>query len=53
MICNTLNMPVSVLDEEIILRSWDGDIVKVNTQSNETELLLKNTTFVSASYCLS
>lgn len=49
----TLNMPVSVLDEEIILRSWDGDILKVSTHSNETELLLKNTTFVSASYCLS
>ncbi|KAK2906380.1 hypothetical protein Q8A73_010323 [Channa argus] len=32
--------------EEIIYRSWDGDVLKVNTHSNETELLLKNTTFV-------
>uniref|UniRef100_A0AAQ4P3E0 Dipeptidyl-peptidase 10 (inactive) n=1 Tax=Gasterosteus aculeatus aculeatus TaxID=481459 RepID=A0AAQ4P3E0_GASAC len=30
---------------EIIFRSWDGDILKVSTHSNETELLLKNTTF--------
>lgn len=34
-------------DEEIIFRSWDGDIMKFNTSSNETELLMKNTTFVS------
>ena len=46
-------MPISVVDEEIIYRSWDGDILKVNTTSNETDLLLKNTTFVSAHYCLS
>lgn len=32
-------------DEEVIFRSWDGDILKVNTQSNQTDLLLKNTTF--------
>lgn len=43
-------MPVFVLDEEIVFRIWDGDILKVNTHSNETELLMKNTTFVSASY---
>ncbi|XP_044072621.1 inactive dipeptidyl peptidase 10-like isoform X3 [Siniperca chuatsi] len=36
-----------VSDEEIIFRSWDGDILKVNTHSNETELLLKNTTFAT------
>ncbi|KAM3607698.1 uncharacterized protein V6R79_012214 [Siganus canaliculatus] len=34
-------------DDEIILRSWDGDILKVNTQNNETEVLLKNTTFAT------
>lgn len=47
-------MPFSVLDEEIIFRSWDGDILKVSTDSNETDLLLKNTTFVSLYhfYCL-
>ncbi|KAF3695169.1 Inactive dipeptidyl peptidase 10 Dipeptidyl peptidase IV-related protein 3 [Channa argus] len=33
--------------EEIIYRSWDGDVLKVNTHSNETELLLKNTTFAT------
>ncbi|KAI3356568.1 hypothetical protein L3Q82_017769, partial [Scortum barcoo] len=35
-----------ISDEEIIFRSWDGDILKINTHSNETEILLKNTTFV-------
>ncbi|TNN53556.1 Inactive dipeptidyl peptidase 10 [Liparis tanakae] len=34
-------------DEEIVFRSWDGDIMKISTQSNETELLLKNTTFAT------
>ncbi|XP_033473242.2 inactive dipeptidyl peptidase 10-like [Epinephelus lanceolatus] len=34
-------------DEEIIFRTWDGDIMKVNMNSNETELLLKNTTFAT------
>ncbi|XP_030284917.1 inactive dipeptidyl peptidase 10-like [Sparus aurata] len=34
-------------NEEIIYRSWDGDILKVNTTSNETDLLLKNTTFAT------
>ncbi|XP_076603008.1 inactive dipeptidyl peptidase 10-like [Chaetodon auriga] len=36
-----------ISDEEIIFRSWDGDILKVSTHSNETELLLKNTTFAT------
>ncbi|XP_070694436.1 inactive dipeptidyl peptidase 10-like [Pempheris klunzingeri] len=36
-----------ISDEEIIFRSWDGDILKVSTNSNETELLLKNTTFAT------
>ncbi|KAK5921405.1 hypothetical protein CgunFtcFv8_025113 [Champsocephalus gunnari] len=36
-----------ISDEEIIFRSWDGDIMKANTQSNETQLLLKNTTFAT------
>ncbi|XP_051814855.1 inactive dipeptidyl peptidase 10-like isoform X2 [Acanthochromis polyacanthus] len=34
-------------DREIILRSWSGDVIKVNTHKNETELLLKNTTFAT------
>ncbi|TKS67535.1 Inactive dipeptidyl peptidase 10 [Collichthys lucidus] len=34
-------------DEEIIFRSWDGDILKVSIDSNETDLLLKNTTFAT------
>ncbi|KAM9347061.1 inactive dipeptidyl peptidase 10-like [Symphorus nematophorus] len=34
-------------DEEIIYQSWDGDIFKVNTHNNETDLLLKNTTFAT------
>lgn len=37
---------VSALDEELIFRSFDGDVLKVNTRSNETEILMKNTTFV-------
>ncbi|XP_033990443.1 inactive dipeptidyl peptidase 10-like [Trematomus bernacchii] len=36
-----------ISDEEIIFQSWDGDIMKANTQSNETQLLLKNTTFAT------
>ncbi|XP_037645724.1 inactive dipeptidyl peptidase 10-like [Sebastes umbrosus] len=36
-----------ISDEEIIFRSWDGDIMKLNIHSNETELLLKNTTFAT------
>lgn len=52
--CSTLSIPFfSILDEETIFRSWDGDILKINTHNNETELLLKNTTFVSASSSLS
>uniref|UniRef100_A0A3B5BIP1 Inactive dipeptidyl peptidase 10-like n=1 Tax=Stegastes partitus TaxID=144197 RepID=A0A3B5BIP1_9TELE len=34
-------------EREIIFRSWDGDVIKVNTHNNETELLLKNTTFAT------
>lgn len=37
---------VSASDEELIFRSFDGDVLKVNTHSNETEILMKNTTFV-------
>ncbi|XP_035460771.2 inactive dipeptidyl peptidase 10-like [Scophthalmus maximus] len=33
--------------EEIIFRSWDGDVMKFSTQSNETDLLMKNTTFAT------
>ncbi|KAM6954818.1 inactive dipeptidyl peptidase 10-like [Lycodopsis pacificus] len=35
------------ISDEVIFRNWDGDIMKVNTNSNETELLLKNTTFAT------
>uniref|UniRef100_H3DKF2 Dipeptidyl-peptidase 10 (Non-functional) n=1 Tax=Tetraodon nigroviridis TaxID=99883 RepID=H3DKF2_TETNG len=34
-------------DEELIFRSFDGDVLKVNTRSNETEILMKNTTFAT------
>ncbi|XP_035250449.1 inactive dipeptidyl peptidase 10-like [Anguilla anguilla] len=34
-------------DEEIVLRTRDGDVLKTNIQSNQTELLLKNTTFAT------
>ncbi|KAJ8012418.1 hypothetical protein DPEC_G00042550 [Dallia pectoralis] len=34
-------------DEEIIFRTWDGDVVIANTQNNETNILLKNTTFAT------
>ncbi|XP_034041971.1 inactive dipeptidyl peptidase 10-like [Thalassophryne amazonica] len=34
-------------EEDIIFRSWDGDVVKVNTHSNKMERLLKNTTFAT------
>lgn len=37
---------LSATDNEVIYRSFDGDILKFNTHSNETELLMKNTTFV-------
>ncbi|KAM4730885.1 inactive dipeptidyl peptidase 10-like isoform 2-T2 [Anableps anableps] len=33
--------------QEVILRSWDGDVFKVDVDGNETELLLKNTTFAT------
>ncbi|XP_047456351.1 inactive dipeptidyl peptidase 10-like [Mugil cephalus] len=36
-----------ISEEEIIFRSWDGDVFKVNVYRNETELLLKNTTFIT------
>lgn len=44
---------LSLTDEEIIFRNWDGDVLKVNTKNNETDLLLKNTTFVSLAAVLS
>ncbi|KAM9364846.1 inactive dipeptidyl peptidase 10-like [Pholidichthys leucotaenia] len=34
-------------EEEVIFQSWDGDVFKVNTRNNETQLLLKNTTFAT------
>lgn len=40
---------VSATDEEVIFRNFDGDILKVNT-NNQTELLMKNTTFVRFFY---
>uniref|UniRef100_A0A8C7CP75 Dipeptidyl peptidase like 10 n=1 Tax=Oncorhynchus kisutch TaxID=8019 RepID=A0A8C7CP75_ONCKI len=43
----SLSPSLSLTDEEIIFRSWDGDVFKANTQSNETDLLLKNTTFAT------
>ncbi|XP_068184642.1 inactive dipeptidyl peptidase 10-like [Antennarius striatus] len=30
---------------ELVFRNWDGDILKFNTQRNETVVLMKNTTF--------
>nr|XP_019955180.1 PREDICTED: inactive dipeptidyl peptidase 10-like [Paralichthys olivaceus] len=33
--------------EEIIFQSWDGDVLKMSLNSNETQLLLKNTTFAT------
>lgn len=41
---------VSASEEELIFRSFDGDVLKVNTRSNETEILMKNTTFVCFFY---
>ncbi|XP_046903379.1 LOW QUALITY PROTEIN: inactive dipeptidyl peptidase 10-like [Hypomesus transpacificus] len=38
---------VWINEEEIIFRSCDGDVLRVNTQSNDTDLLLKNTTFAT------
>lgn len=37
---------ISPSEEELIFRSFDGDVLKVNARSNETEILMKNTTFV-------
>ncbi|KAM6984943.1 inactive dipeptidyl peptidase 10-like [Aplochiton taeniatus] len=34
-------------DEVIIFRSWEGDVLKASTQSNDTDLLFKNTTFAT------
>ncbi|XP_032424054.1 inactive dipeptidyl peptidase 10-like [Xiphophorus hellerii] len=32
---------------EVVYRSWNGDVFKLNVDSNETELLLKNSTFAT------
>ncbi|XP_053732954.1 inactive dipeptidyl peptidase 10-like [Synchiropus splendidus] len=34
-------------EEELVFRSWDGDILIVNVHTNKTELLMKNTTFAT------
>ncbi|XP_061648007.1 inactive dipeptidyl peptidase 10-like isoform X2 [Phyllopteryx taeniolatus] len=34
-----------ISEKEIIFRNWDGDLLKINTEINQTQLLLKNTTF--------
>ncbi|CAL8383683.1 unnamed protein product [Arctogadus glacialis] len=33
--------------EEFIFQSWDGSVYKANAQHNQTQLLLKNTTFAT------
>ncbi|XP_034430778.1 inactive dipeptidyl peptidase 10-like [Hippoglossus hippoglossus] len=33
--------------KEIIFQNWDGDVLKTSLKSNETQLLLKNTTFAT------
>uniref|UniRef100_A0AAY4ET44 Uncharacterized protein n=1 Tax=Denticeps clupeoides TaxID=299321 RepID=A0AAY4ET44_9TELE len=38
---------VWISDEELIYRTYDGDVMKLDLQSNHTSLLLKNITFVS------
>ncbi|KAG7240482.1 hypothetical protein INR49_026765 [Caranx melampygus] len=46
----TPSRPISVRTtpgEEIIFQSWDGDVLKISTHNNETDLLLKNTTFAT------
>lgn len=40
---------VFLSEDEFIFRSWDGSVFKASTKHNQTELLLKNTTFVSTS----
>lgn len=40
---------VCLSDDEFIFRSWDGSVFKASTEHNQSELLLKNTTFVSTS----
>nr|XP_057938819.1 inactive dipeptidyl peptidase 10-like isoform X3 [Doryrhamphus excisus] len=32
-------------EKDVIFYSWDRDLLKINTETNKTELLLKNTTF--------
>ncbi|XP_051938967.1 inactive dipeptidyl peptidase 10-like [Hippocampus zosterae] len=34
-----------ISEKDIVFLNWDGDLLKINTESNQTELLLKNTTF--------
>ncbi|XP_077393164.1 inactive dipeptidyl peptidase 10-like [Festucalex cinctus] len=34
-----------ISEKEIIFLNWAGDLLKINTESNQTGLLLKNTTF--------
>lgn len=46
------NASICPTEDEIIFQSWDGDVFKVNTRTNETDLLLKNTTFVSKKWKL-
>ncbi|XP_030194550.1 inactive dipeptidyl peptidase 10 [Gadus morhua] len=36
-----------ISDEEFIFQSWDGSVYKANAQHNQTQLLLKNTTFAT------
>uniref|UniRef100_A0AAY4EUM7 Uncharacterized protein n=1 Tax=Denticeps clupeoides TaxID=299321 RepID=A0AAY4EUM7_9TELE len=37
----------SLIDEELIYRTYDGDVMKLDLQSNHTSLLLKNITFAT------
>uniref|UniRef100_A0A3B5MDL8 Dipeptidyl peptidase like 10 n=1 Tax=Xiphophorus couchianus TaxID=32473 RepID=A0A3B5MDL8_9TELE len=46
--CTTSLLSVSVAAaREVVYRSWNGDVFKLNVDSNETELLLKNSTFAT------
>ncbi|XP_028248756.1 inactive dipeptidyl peptidase 10-like [Parambassis ranga] len=49
MVLSLIGLSIVLLskEEEILFRSWDGDVIKVNTNSNTTEILLKNTTFAT------
>lgn len=40
-------------DAEVVYRNRDGHVIKFNFVSNETEVILSNTTFVSARMLLS